>query len=265
MQRTSKISLLVFLSILAVMTVFAVGKIPQSVAYHNFCDKRSFIGMANFLNVVSNLPFVVIGIAGLFLLRRSAPSPAMAAIYSSLCIGIILTGLGSAYYHFSPDNDTLVFDRLPMTMVFMSLVASIIGEAISKMLAVLLLPPLVLTGIGSVLWWHYTESGGIGDLRLYVLVQYYPMILIPAILLLFPSSTNKREIGLLVWAFTWYLLAKVLEHFDCSIYSSLGFISGHSLKHLAAAVSTWCLVKKITRSGQPVHAYSRTPGTSSNL
>ena len=241
MQLSSKLYLLAFLSVLAIVAVFSAGQIPQSNAYHDFCDNRSFLGIANFLNVISNLPFVVIG--GLFLLRLPAASPPMTIIRFFLCIGIILTGLGSAWYHWEPDNNTLVFDRLPMTIVFMSLLAFIIAQSISLSLGALLLTPLVLTGIGSVLWWHYTESSGVGDLRLYVLVQYYPMILIPVLLLLFPTPAAKRTWRLFLWAFAWYMLGKVVEHFDCAIYHHLSFISGHSLKHVAAAAATWCLVK----------------------
>jgi Ceramidase len=244
MNRNLKLYLLAFLTLAAIAGVFSVNHIPQSVSYHNFCDKRRFWGIANFVNVASNLPFVVTGIAGLFFLRRSTAHKAVTASYFFLFMGIILTGFGSAYYHLSPDSDTLVFDRLPMTIVFMSLLAAIAGEAIGPGTGAIALTPLLLAGAGSILWWHYTERAGAGDLRLYVLVQYYPMILIPMILLLFPGAATRRGWPPLLWAFGWYFIAKGCELLDCGIYSTLGFISGHSLKHLAAAVSTWLLVKR---------------------
>ena len=244
MNRNLKLYLLAFLTLSAIAGVFSVSHIPQSVSYHNFCDKRTIWGIANFVNVVSNLPFVVAGIAGLLLLKRSTADNAVTISYFFLFLGIILTGFGSAYYHLSPDNDTLVFDRLPMTIVFMSLLAAVAGEAIGPWTGGLALTPLLLTGAGSILWWHYTEKTGTGDLRLYVLVQYYPMILIPAILLLFPSAAARRGWPPLLWAFGWYFIAKGCEALDWRIYTTLGFISGHSLKHLAAAASTWLLVKR---------------------
>lgn len=250
MQLSLKLYLLAFLTLLAAVSVFSLGHIPQAVSYHNFCDSRSVFGISNFANVVSNLPFVVIGMTGFHLLQQAAVPPNTAVICFFLCLGIILTGLGSAYYHLSPDNGTLVFDRLPMTLVFMSLLAMIIGESVSPAIGAMVLIPLLAIGIGSVLWWRFTESTGEGDLRLYILVQYYPMILIPLILLLFPSPAGKQGLPLLLWAFAWYLIAKIGEHLDCRILSSLGFISGHSLKHLAAAASTWCLVKRIPHPGK---------------
>jgi hypothetical protein len=200
--------------------------------------------MRNFANVISNLPFVIVGLIGIVSVKRSVAPPNIAVIYISLFAGIILTGFGSAYYHGYPDNNTLVFDRLPMTIVFMSLLAAVAGESIDARIGVFGLAPLLLTGIASVLWWRHTERAGAGDLRLYVLVQYYPMILIPAIIILFPPPAGRLSWLPLLYAAAWYGIAKVLEQFDCNIYSALGFVSGHSLKHLAAAISTWFLVKR---------------------
>jgi len=244
MPSRHKLYLLGLMTVLAVAGVLVVPPIPQSVTYHDFCDKRTLAGIPNFANVISNLPFIIVGLIGLLLVKRSVAPRNIAVIYISLFAGIILTGVGSAYYHGYPDNNTLVFDRLPMTIVFMSLLAAVAGESIDDGIGVLALTPLLLTGIASVLWWHYTESAGDGDLRLYVLVQYYPMILIPAILILFPSPAGRPSWLPLLYAAVWYGIAKVCEQFDCHIYSALGFVSGHSLKHLAAAVSTWFLVKR---------------------
>jgi hypothetical protein len=244
MRSRYKLTFLVLLTVLAIVGVLVVPPIPQSVTYHNFCDIKAFAGIPDFANVISNLPFVIVGMIGILSVKRSAAPRNIAVIYISLFAGIILTGLGSAYYHGYPDNNSLVFDRLPMTIVFMSLLAAVAGESIDPRIGLLILAPLLLTGIASVLWWHYTESAGDGDLRLYVLVQYYPMILIPTIFFLFPPASGRQAWLPLLYAAAWYGIAKGCEQFDCDIYSALGFVSGHSLKHLAAAVSTWFLVKR---------------------
>jgi len=243
-SRQHKLYFLGLLTVLAVAAVYAIPHIPQSVTYHNFCDIRSLASIPNFANVISNLPFVIVGLIGLLSVKRSVAPRNIAVIYISLFAGIILTGVGSAYYHGYPDNNTLVFDRLPMTIVFMSLLAAVAGESIGARIGSAALTPLLLTGIASVLWWHYTELSGSGDLRLYVLVQYYPMILIPAILILFPPPAGRLSWIPLLYAAAWYGAAKIFEQFDCTIYSALGFVSGHSLKHLAAAISTGFLVKR---------------------
>jgi Ceramidase len=211
MRPPPKWYILLLLTAVAVAGVFAIPHIPQSAGYHEFCDTRAFAGIPNFGNVISNLPFVIIGFVGLLSVKKSAAPGNIAVIYIFLFTGIVLTGFGSAYYHEYPDNNTLVFDRLPMTLVFMSLLAAIIAESIDPKIGALALPPLLLTGIASVLWWHYTESAGSGDLRLYVLVQYYPMILIPAILILFPPPAGRLSWMPLVFAAAWYGTAKIFE------------------------------------------------------
>jgi hypothetical protein len=94
-----------------------------------------------------------------------------------------------------------------------------------------------------VLWWHYTELKGAGDLRLYGFVQFYPMLIIRIIFLLFASPENNRGLLLLVGVIAWYAAAKGFEQLDAPIYRVTGYLSGHSLKHLAAAIATWYMVK----------------------
>lgn len=229
--------------------------IPQDPSYHQFADTRLLWHIPDFANVVSNFLFLLVGIRGLFLLAQAKVSPGIGLIYGALFSGILLTGLGSAYYHLHPDNNSLVYDRLPMTLVFMALLSATISERIDPRLGLGLLAPLLVLGAGSVVWWHHTESQGNGDLRLYVLVQYYPILLIPSILLLFPATARTpcstattatpatKEARLLVWAVVWYIIAKIFDLCDHSIFSLLGSVSGHTLKHIAAAIATWYLVK----------------------
>ena len=239
MKRSHRLYLLALLTLLAFIVMLTLKPISQATAYHHFCDTRTLWGIPNFANVISNFPFLVIGIAGLARLRRNFVAAPIRASYCCLFIGIALTGIGSTYYHWSPNDDTLVFDRLPITIVFMSLLAAVTGESIGPRMAAVTLIPLLLAGAGSIWWWHYS-----GDLRPYVLVQYYPILLIPAILLLFPSKAGNRGWPPLLWAIGWYALAKVFDQLDCPIYSLGGLVSGHTLKHLAAAVSTALLVKR---------------------
>lgn len=41
-----------------------------------------------------------------------------------LFAGVLLTSAGSTWYHLAPTNDSLVWDRLPMTLGFMGLFAA---------------------------------------------------------------------------------------------------------------------------------------------
>jgi len=227
---------------LATIAVFLLPPVPQSLSYHRFCDRRPFLGVPSFANVISNLPFLFIGLRGYLLLPKTARDSSLKIIGFFTFTGILLTAFGSAWYHLHPGNDTLLFDRLPMTIVFMSLLAAVIAVSIGRRVGLAVLGPLLLTGIASVCWWRHTELLGRGDLRLYILVQYYPPLLITAILLLYPSQTNRQGLRPLILATVWYATAKILDILDCPIYTAGTVVSGHTLKHIAAAISAWYLV-----------------------
>jgi hypothetical protein len=227
-------------ALLAVTAVAFVPPIPQDPAYHLFVDQRTLYGVPNFWNVVSNLPFVIVGVLGLLLLMRQEPVtgglPELWPAYRIFFMGVLLTGFGSAYYHLDPYNETLVWDRLPMTLAFMAFFSIIVGEYLSPGLGRALLWPLVIVGVLSIVYWHITESAGRGDLRPYALVQFLPMALIPMILLMFrPRLTGS---GFLWAMIACYVVSKITEHYDAELFSALGQISGHSIKHIAAAIGT---------------------------
>ncbi len=243
MKPNSKLLLFGVVTVIALIITFSLPRMPQPQAYHSFADQVTMFGIPNFLNVASNFLFIVFGVYGLLLLRRSNANTSLNIIYAVVFLGVLLTGFGSGYYHYSPNNDTLVYDRIPMTLVFMGFLCATIAELINEKAGIMLLLPLLLLGIFSVLWWHYTELEGKGDLRLYGFVQFYPVLAVPLIIFLFPSKDRHKSLRLLILVVIWYVIAKLFEHFDKQVYSIAGFISGHSLKHIAAAIATLYIVK----------------------
>lgn len=237
-----KCRILIGLSVLAAIGTLFAPAIPQNPAYHSFADQNTRFGLPNFWNVASNLPFLLVGLAGIRELYRGKPAIVreLRAAYLAFFIGIAAVGLGSAYYHTAPDNARLLWDRLPMTIAFMAFFAIIIAEYISVRAGRTLLWPLVLTGLASVLYWQASEARGHGDLRWYGLVQFLPVLLIPLILLMFrPSFTGAP----LLWAMlAAYAAAKFAEAFDEWIFRVAFPISGHALKHLIAALSAYCFL-----------------------
>jgi hypothetical protein len=240
------------LSIATLGVVFCLPTHPQDPNYHAFADGRPMLGVPNFLNVISNFPFVVVGALGLWLLLRyDAVRPAgpflewrERAPLLVLFSGVLLTGFGSAYYHLRPDNDRLVWDRLPMTVAFMGFFASMIGEQISIRAGAWLLGPLVWLGIASVLTWHWEQIGR-GDLRLYGFVQFYPMLATPLLIFIFPTRYTRA--GDIFVALAWYLLARGLDQsvVDHGVFDQGEWISGHTLKHLSAAAGAYCLFLRV--------------------
>ncbi len=223
-----------------VLTVAAVGvigslfvpRIPQDPAYHQFVDDRTLLEIPNFWNVVTNIPFVLVGIFGLARLSRVV---ALRSGYLIVCIGIVLVAVGSSYYHYAPSTKSLVWDRLPMTIVFMALFSAIIEDRVSSRAGKILLWPLIVVGAASVGYWHLSELQGNGDLRPYGLVQFLPLVLIPLILIQF--RTGGLSTSFLWGTLITYALAIIAEHLDLWIFEMTGMISGHSIKHLLASLA----------------------------
>lgn len=180
-----------FICVLFAGVLWLKGPIPQELAYHQFADQRSFFGVPNTWNVLSNMPMFFLGLYGFSLVfKRFKLRPDFTAKWLPvvLVFGIFITSFGSAYYHAMPDNQTLVWDRLPMTLMFMPVFSLLLYDLIHPewgRLAFFITVPL---GLFSIAYWQYTESIGAGDLRLYAFVQFFPMLIGPVIIVLSPHK-----------------------------------------------------------------------------
>ncbi|MBI3569624.1 MAG: ceramidase domain-containing protein [Gammaproteobacteria bacterium] len=225
---------------IAVAGVLWLPPIAQDPTYHDFADRRGLLGIPNFLDITTNLAFLAVGIAGIILCARDE-KPGARRAWMACFTGVTLVCFGSGYYHFAPDNGTLVWDRLPMSIGFMALSVAVVAECVNPRLERILLAPAILLGIASVIYWHYTD-----DLRLYVLVQFLPLLMIPAVLLLFGGARKDR--GYLLTALAVYMVSKLAEYYDRAVFEWTGaIISGHSLKHLLAALALFIVYTMLRR------------------
>ncbi len=225
---------------------FLLEPIAQDTRYHQFADKRIFLGIPNTLNVLSNIPFVMVGFLGTAFSVRFIKADRFGVgyfFYMIFFIGVFMTGIGSSYYHYLPSNISLFWDRLPMALAFMGFFCSVIAELIDQKVAGFLLAPLLLIGLGSVFYWIWTEQSGHGDLRLYALVQYLPFILIP--LMMFMYTIPKNYLRYVMGLGGLYIISKLFEIHDSTIYEWIKIVSGHTLKHLFAAAGTYCILKML--------------------
>ncbi|XP_058771815.1 uncharacterized protein LOC131645170 [Vicia villosa] len=224
--------------------------IPQSQDYHNFADQRTFFGIPNALDVISNFPFLIIGLIGLVLCHHGNyfKLSLQGELWGWTCfyVGVAAVAVGSSYYHLKPDDARLVWDRLPMTVAFTSIVAIFIIERIDERKGMISIIPLVLAGVVSIAYWRFFD-----DLRPYALVQFVPIIAIPVMAILMPPMYTHSTYWL--WAAGFYLLAKVLEATDDVVYKWTNHIvSGHTLKHLfAAMVPVFLTLMLAKRSEEP--------------
>jgi hypothetical protein len=223
---------------LCVAAAVLLPPVPQPVDYHDFADHRAVAGVANFFDVASNVGFLVVGVAGLVVVAR--PRTVFAAAgerlpYAVFFVGMVLTAIGSAYYHLAPNNERLFWDRLPMVIAFMSLLAAQVVDRYDVRAGLALLLPLLVVGIASVLYWRATERAGDGNVLPYAILQAYAVGILLLIALSQPSRYTHG--GDVYWVFAGYVIAKVFETLDRSFFDLGHLVSGHTLKHLAAAVA----------------------------
>ena len=235
-------------TLLTVAAAFLLPPLPQPLDYHDFADQRGALGIDNFLDVVSNVAFLLAGLAGLLVVfsgRARFEFPGERWPYAVFFLGILLTAVGSAWYHLAPDNETLFWDRLPMTIAFMGLVSSQVVDRISVRAGLVLLGPMLLVGVASVVYWIATERMGAGTVLPYALLQGYAVVVLLMMAALLPSRYTRGND--LYFIFGWYVLAKVLELLDAQVLAFSHAVSGHSLKHVAAAAAGFVACRMLMR------------------
>jgi hypothetical protein len=227
--RSRPLVFLFGLAAVSLLGLLLVPPIPQSQIYHGFADQRLLFGVPNFWNVVSNLPFILVGAMGLLWVRRDLSA-------SLFFLGVFLVGFSSSYYHWRPDDTGLFWDRLPMSVAFMAILANVVEVRVDAKVGRALLWPLVALGLASLLVWLRTD-----DLRLYAWVQFFPCLVLPLAFWLFTPKCS----GAAYWvaAAGLYVLAKVLEYTDEAIYAAGHILSGHTLKHLVAAAACYAIFR----------------------
>lgn len=234
------ITIWVFISVIAAGALLWLlsEPLPQPLAYHHFADQRSLFGIPHAMNVLSNVVFCLAGVWGVTsITKRTAKLSGIDLTYLIFFVGVFFTGLGSAYYHWSPDNTTLVWDRLPMTVAFMAFTSLVVSERCSEVLGYRIFPWLLALGALSVIHWVWQD-----DLRPYLMVQFGPILVLPLLIWRFSGPGSCW----LWFTIVFYLAAKLLELSDHQVLQwTEGLVSGHTLKHVIAAGAALIMIKKV--------------------
>jgi hypothetical protein len=243
--------LVALIALTGVLAVLVLPPLKQPQSYHQFADQRSVLGIPNFLNVISNAALLLVGLMGLgALLDKQAVGPESSFIesaerlpYAVFFFGAVLTSFGSTVYHWKPSDATLAWDRLPLTVAFMAILAAMIVERIDVKVGLRALWLLLLAGAASVWYWRWN-----GNLWPYAATQYLSILLVALMIVLFPPRYSRSAD--LLCAGGLYALAKIAEALDARIWDATRFVSGHTLKHVLAAVAVyWVLRMLLRRSG----------------
>lgn len=257
-SRKIRIYLLILLTFVLLLVAAVLPPISQSALYHEFADQRSYWGIPNFLNVTSNLILLIVGIAGLIYLKRESllqqdqPLSAEIKSYQLVFASTAAACLGSIYYHWEPNLISLFWDRLPIAIGFMSLLAATVMERFATNWlthSVILLP---IAGALSTLYWLWSELYGVGNLNFYLAAQFCSIILILLLVSGFPSRySHASETYRILFI---YGLAKLAEIADQEIYQFGNIISGHTLKHILAGLAVYFIMRMLKiRTLKPNH------------
>lgn len=234
------------LTLLLTAAALLHGPIAQFADYHAFADQLTLLGIPHFGDVLSNLGFAVVALWGGWRLapRRLSHFPLSWPGYALFLAGLLLTALGSGWYHLAPDDHRLLWDRLPIGLACAGLLAGVWADCRqhdSRLFAAL----LGLAALAGVLWWYVGALHGGGDLRPYLLLQGLAMLLIPLWQWLYRRPRGERLA--FVAAFAFYGLARLTELLDHQIAALLGPLTGHTLKHLLSTAAAALIVAQLTR------------------
>ena len=238
---------LLLLTVAALTTVAVLAPLAQPLAYHGFADQRAFFGIPNFLNVASSLAFLLVGAFGLAVLRRGGGAifieHAERWPYALFFFALASTGLGSAWYHLAPDNGRLFWDRLPMSAGFTALLAAVMAERLRVRVGLVLLAPLLLIGAATVVYWRLSAAMGAENILPYFVLQVYAILAV--LLLIGLLAPRYSRGGCLLAAVALYGAAFTTELFDHPLFALGQIVSGHTVKHLLAALAVYLVIRML--------------------
>ena len=237
--------------------------VPQADHYHDFADQRPLLGLVNAADVLSNLPFLLLGVWGLLAtcktpaetLRSQGGTPWLLLVFG----GLVLTALGSSYYHLLPGDVRVFWDRMGMVPVF----AGVLGLALQSLLntrSAWLSALCVLLG-GPLALWIWLQTG---QLLPWAVLQGAGMVLL--VVLAVWQQRSPPAAQLIRWPLAaivaWYALAKLFELGDAAVWAGSGhLVAGHALKHLAAALAVLPLLRSLQQLRHLAHANGASAGT----
>ncbi len=238
-----------------ILLAVALPGVPQDPAYHHFADARTLMGVPRAMDTLSNIFFVVFGGIGLvsqFRGRLDYLNSAMRASGLVFFAGFVLTGVGSAWYHLDPNDRGLAWDRMGMVIAFAGALGLVAAHRVSVRAANLLLPVALTGGVLSVAWFAAT-----GSVTPYVIMQFGGIGVVAGVSWL-PKQGKGPNWAALIAA---YALAKLLELQDVQVFQlTQGLISGHTLKHVFAALAAWAVLLPLARRPSRLAATGRVTG-----
>jgi hypothetical protein len=249
--RRAEMFLVAGIGVLCVVALLAPA-LAQDPAYHRFADARTLLGVPRAMDVLSNAGLVLSGLCGLALMaarRLALFSQTLRVSAVVFFLGFVFTGMGSAHYHLAPDDARLAVDRLCMVVALGGILGLVATQRVSERAGAALLAFGLLAGPASVVWWVAT-----GSMTPYAVLHFGGLLTAALCLLGRPRGEGPNWTALILG----YTLAKTAEHFDAGIFMlTQEIVSGHTLKHVLAALAAWAVIVPLAASGQAHLARTR--------
>lgn len=201
-----------------------------------------------FLNVFTSLPLSVAGAIGIrkAVERRDEALSATGLPFLTFCFSLILSGVGSIWYHSFPSPANLLWDRLPIALSLASLACGIANLYPGSLWGTKLLGPAVVTTVSTVVYWNVTRLRGHEDLVPYAVAQVAAAMFVCYVSFL--QWPHKATSGILRFALLAYAAGRVLEGMQAVIYSKIGFDFAHPGKHLLMSAACFLMISALSES-----------------
>ena len=233
--RRCALVILTALTLATVVGLLAWGPVPLDASAHEYADQRRWFGLPHAVNVLANLPLLLVGIWGWRTTRASAWPAAVRRPWQAFHLCVAGGSLIAAAYHVAPNNAGFVLSQIALSAAFALLTFGMLAERVNPRFGSnagqATVGVIVVASLGAVLFG--AGSGGSIDLRPFLLLQLLPVLLIPAGALGLPGAHTASSDWLLMLVA--YAAAKAFDFADVQIFAATGWISGHALMHISLA------------------------------
>jgi hypothetical protein len=216
---------------------------------HPFADARVLWGIPNAMDVLTNLPFLLVSMAGLRALHRAPRvQPATRQAAMVFFVGLGLTFFSSSFYHWAPEAWGLALDRAGMAVAFAGVLGLVAAQRVSLRAARWTWPTVLAAGLFAILLQRLA-----GVIAPWAVVQFGGMavVLWACTQRAQPAALGIRW-GVLIGI---YAAAKLLELGDAWVFDAAqGWVSGHSLKHVVASLAALPVISALRHNALQMHA-----------
>lgn len=249
LPRRAVEALLLAMAVATLLGLLAWGPVGLSSRMHHYADERTIWGVPQAMNVWTHLPLIPLGLWGLWRVRHLAGYDELRRVWSLFFVCQILATIGGMFYHWAPSDHMFVWDQMPKSAACSLMACAFLAERMDPRWGSV---PTVLIALGlnvvGGIWWLVSPLWfGLGDLRPLIWLEFMPTLLVAAGAWSVPGRLLTREDWMRSLAS--FVVAQTVDWADGPIFSALGGLSGHSIRHLSLAVCVGWIAYRLGCAG----------------